>query len=111
MWEGQLDESGLVVELGGGQQPPSLSIARHLWSNCSCVIALHPDQAAESAVRFAVEFGKAFAVVPCCVYSKEFTQRRLPGGRCVRTYEDLVEYLVSLAPGRAKVGTLPFEGK
>ena len=30
------------------------------------VVALHADQAAEATVAYAVEQGKAFAVVPCC---------------------------------------------
>eukprot|EP00913_Durusdinium_trenchii_P034482 g32259.t1 len=55
-----------VVELGGGSAPPALAAVRGLCEVCSLVVALHADQAAEAAVRFAAERGKAFAVVPCC---------------------------------------------
>ena len=37
---------------------------------CSLVIGLHPDQATDSIVDFAMQFGKPFAVVPCCVFPR-----------------------------------------
>jgi len=38
---------------------------------------MHPDQAAGPIVKYAVQYQKSFAVVPCCVYSKEFPKRKL----------------------------------
>ena len=78
---------------------------------CSVVVGLHPDQAAEHLVRFALENRKPFAVVPCCVYSKDFPQRRFADGKTqVRTYQHLLQYLCSLHPNIKQVD-LPFEGK
>lgn len=37
---------------------------------CSLVLGLHPDQATDSIVNFAMQFGKPFAVVPCCVFPR-----------------------------------------
>jgi hypothetical protein len=38
-----------------------------LLEDCSIVVGLHPDQATEPIVDFALENNKSFAVVPCCV--------------------------------------------
>lgn len=51
---------------------------------CSCVVAMHPDQATEAAARLAMRLGKPFALVPCCVYAGEFPGRRLASGEEVR---------------------------
>eukprot|EP00439_Symbiodinium_sp_Y106_P011066 s6991_g1.t1 len=109
--ETELDETGRVLELGGGLKPPSLAMVRSLCTGCSCVVALHADQAAEGAVRFAVEHGLAFAVVPCCVYAEDFPKRRLPDGRPVTSLNALIEYLTWLGGEEAKVETLLFSGK
>lgn len=89
-------------------------------------------QATDSVVEFAVEHGKAFAVVPCCVFPRLFRHRRIPvhvpsdrdGAQPraleeeaaesqevpVLLYEQLVEYL-RLRGGRgACIDFLPFEG-
>lgn len=68
-----------------------------LWRDCSVVVGMHSDQATEPIVRAAVAAGKPFAVVPCCVFPKSNTHRRLPGGRTVQTTEELCEYLEGLA--------------
>lgn len=36
----------------------------------SLVIGMHPDQATDAVVDFAVEHRKSFAVVPCCVFPR-----------------------------------------
>eukprot|EP00438_Fugacium_kawagutii_P006223 Skav219211 [mRNA] locus=scaffold537:206657:221283:+ [translate_table: standard] len=95
--DAEVDESGMVKELGGGHTPPLLADVQRLLDTCSVVVALHADQAADATVAYAVEQGKAFAVVPCCVYSEDFPHRRLPNGRAVRTLADLVDYLTILA--------------
>jgi hypothetical protein len=40
-------------------------------------VALHPDEATEACVRFAITNRKPFAVVPCCVFSRLFPYRRV----------------------------------
>jgi hypothetical protein len=46
----------------------------------------------DAAVDVSLALNKSFAVVPCCVYFKEFGGRRTPDGKQVRTYEQLCEY-------------------
>lgn len=64
---------------------------RKVLTECSGVFGMHPDQvtpaphmtptksccpqAAEPIVDWALRMNKPFAVVPCCVYSKEFPNR------------------------------------
>ena len=86
-------------------------------SECSVVLGMHPDQATDAIVDFALERGKPFAVVPCCVYSREFPARRRPatrenprGGGSVTTHAHLVQYLLAKAPGTCRTATLPFGG-
>lgn len=89
-------------------------LAEAFWDavhGCSCVVALHPDQAAEGAIRLALKLDKPFAVVPCCVYAAEFPKRKLQrSGQPVRSYEELLEYLQDLDP-RIQRAELDFEGK
>ena len=91
-----------------------------VFRDCSVVVGLHPDQATDAAVDLALAFGKPFAVVPCCTYSRDFPHRRLPpgpgrprGGGAVTTHAHLVEYLLAkAAPGTTiERDELPFEGK
>ncbi|KXZ53943.1 hypothetical protein GPECTOR_6g861 [Gonium pectorale] len=54
-----------------------------LLRNCSLVVGLHPDQATEAILDFALQGGKPFALLPCCVFPRLFPGRRLrlrPGG-------------------------------
>ena len=55
-----VDLDTMVVDFG---------IALDIVRNCSIVVGMHPDQAAEHIVDFALAMGKPFAVIPCCVYS------------------------------------------
>lgn len=64
------------------------------------VLALHPDQATEPAVRAAIKHGKSFAVVPCCVF---------PIDGVKRSREEWLKHLSSLAPDVA-TATLPMDG-
>lgn len=97
-------------EVSDGMPVTSAAEAAGLIRSCSVVAALHPDQAAEHAVRLALALRKPFAVVPCCVYSAQFPRRRLDGGAPVRTYDDLLQYLEELDP-RIQREDLDFEGK
>eukprot|EP00475_Leptophrys_vorax_P019968 TRINITY_DN27350_c0_g1_i1.p1 TRINITY_DN27350_c0_g1~~TRINITY_DN27350_c0_g1_i1.p1 ORF type:complete len:385 (-),score=58.89 TRINITY_DN27350_c0_g1_i1:102-1220(-) len=82
----------------------------NVFQKCSAVVGLHPDQAVEAIIDFALASDKPFAVLPCCVYSKEFPRRQLRG-KPVRKYEELVEYLVAKAPDQIGVDILGFEGR
>ncbi len=75
------------------------------------VIGMHPDQAAGAIVDFALARGIPFAITPCCVYSEEFTKRRLKNGERVTTYSDLIQYLVEKDEHHIKIDKLDFEGK
>jgi hypothetical protein len=91
------------------------SEALSIMSDCSMVIGLHPDQATEAAVDFALAMNKPFAVVPCCVFSSHFPNRRLRGSTQqqprvrVKTTSQLVQYLCE-KDERIRFETLPFEG-
>ena len=79
-------------------------------AECSVVIGLHPDGATDAIVDFALQHGKPFALLPCCVYRKHFPERRTPSGESVKTYEDLLDYLEARSDGirRASLG---FDGR
>ena len=102
--------------------PSTAALARQ----CSVVVALHPDEATEAAVVLAVTRRLPFAVVPCCVFSRLFSDRRirepcgpeLPRGQSaaiadrpgrqkpVTTYEDLLLYLQQMHPAICRA-TIP----
>ena len=91
----------------------------HLLSDCSAIVALHPDEATGSIVETAVEHEIPFLAVPCCVFSRLFPERLTPtiddsgseghAQAAVSTYYDLVDWLVAKHPA-IKVTRLPFEG-
>lgn len=84
---------------------------QQVLGSCSLVIGLHPDQATEPMVDYAVESQKPFAVVPCCVFPRQFPHRQLVrDGQVgpVVTYAEFVEYLVAKACAKQEV--LSFEG-
>jgi hypothetical protein len=92
-------------------QPDSedlLSMAE-LVKTCSLIIGLHPDQVTDSIVDVAIASGKPFAVVPCCVFSRQFPERRTPAGDRVTTHDSLIEYLVAKHASVRKQ-SLPFDG-
>ena len=73
---------------------------------------MHPDGATEAIVDFALAAGIPFAVVPCCVYSRDFPRRVDESGRPIRNLERFIAYLKAKAPpGRIATQILPFEGK
>ncbi len=80
-----------------------------LLGQVALVVALHADQATEAALRFAVERGVSYAVVPCCVFPGEFRERRFEG-RGVKKYSTFLRYLRTLDP-RMCVSQLPFRGR
>ena len=84
--------------------------ALDILTNASAVVGMHPDQAAEHICDFALKYKIPFALVPCCVYSKQFPKRKLPDGTLVKSYEQLLQHLQSKDP-RIRKNRLPFEGK
>ena len=58
----------------------------------------------------AIELGKPFAVVPCCVFPELFPERRTKDGDSVRTYVQFIDYLVAKHPD-IKLAYLPFKGR
>lgn len=85
---------------------------QRLFSDCSLVVGLHPDQATEPILDFAVQQRLPFAVMPCCVFPRLFPGRRLQqdDGSLVpvSSYEELVSYLVQRGGAQRRV--LDFEG-
>jgi hypothetical protein len=97
---------------------PVVDDSHHLLRGCSVLVALHPDEATDSVVDAAVAARKPFCVVPCCVFSRLFPNRRVvrgrqgedgASGRPVCTRADLVDYLCEKHPS-IKRATLPFVG-
>lgn len=109
--EERQEEDDFVEELSF---EATLDAIRRVVHDSTLVVALHPDQATDAALDFALQRELPFAIVPCCVYAKEFGKRRLADGRRVTSPEQLVEYLRQRAASfgvDARVQTLPFPGK
>jgi len=80
-----------------------------LLPSCSAIIALHPDEATGLIVEHAVKHKIPFFLVPCCVFSRIFSNRYKANGQLVQTYDDLIEWLRSKDTS-IRVDTLPFDG-
>jgi len=69
------------------------------------LVGMHPDEATEPIVDYALAKGLPFAILPCCVFPKDNPHRRHPEtGKAVNSYEDYLTYL------QAKVGPYDAEG-
>ena len=101
----------VVAEVESGLQP--WHEVRDLLLNSSILIGLHPDQAVGAIVDFAIAFKKPFAVLPCCVYSKQYPKRHLPGPpkKQVSGYPDLCQWIQNKDPENIRRVELPMEGK
>jgi hypothetical protein len=113
---GKVDGSDVAYS-GGGE---SMSIpacgtskdegkSKILMDECSLVCAMHPDEATEPSINWAIEKKRPFFLVPCCVFSRLFPQRRSSDGRSVETPADFVKYLLEKHPG-TKLATLDIDG-
>ena len=82
--------------------------------DCSLIIGMHADGATEAIVDVALKHGKAFVVIPCCVFPNLFTERIIHdhNGRevKVRSYEQFCQFLVN-KDIRFQMEVLPFEGR
>jgi hypothetical protein len=64
-----------VREFHEGHEVKDLQAAQDLVASCSALVGMHPDQAAEHLVDFALKNKKPFVLIPCCVYHKQFPYR------------------------------------
>ena|SRR5947209_12733827 len=64
------------------------------------IVALHPDEATEPALRAAVRHDVDFAIVPCCVFPLDGVKR---------SKREWLDYLMSLAPD-IRTAELPIAG-
>lgn len=84
--------------------------ARNILQRCHLIVGLHTDQATGDIIDYAISQNIPWCIVPCCVYSDTFTQRKLRDGTKVKSYEHLIRWLCEKDP-RAKTATLDLEGK
>eukprot|EP00571_Detonula_confervacea_P015906 CAMPEP_0172302942 /NCGR_PEP_ID=MMETSP1058-20130122/4580_1 /TAXON_ID=83371 /ORGANISM="Detonula confervacea, Strain CCMP 353" /LENGTH=441 /DNA_ID=CAMNT_0013013611 /DNA_START=86 /DNA_END=1411 /DNA_ORIENTATION=- len=84
--------------------------ARSILQKCHLMVGFHPDQAAGEIIEFAMTQNIPWCIVPCCVYSNTFSQRKLKDGTKVTSYDHLVRWLCERDP-RARTATLDLEGK
>ena len=108
--EGSADEPPQEISDTRPEEVTTFNEASELLNGASLVAGLHPDQAAGEIVDFALARRIPFAVVPCCVYKKEFPKRHLPDGNSVSSYDDLLAWLQSRHPC-IRQSKLDFEGK
>ena len=74
------------------------------------VVGLHPDEATEPLLDAALHLGLSLAVIPCCVFSAEFPDRRLRSGETPSSYEDFCDYLTEKSDD-LNSDILPFIGR
>jgi hypothetical protein len=100
---------GVADGVADGALSWSAKSARAALVSADLLVGLHCDGAAEPIVDFALAHGKAFAIVPCCTCSKQFPRRRINGAP-VKSYDDLVAYLLA-KDQRIRKAHLDFEGR
>ena len=74
------DDDGRGVEKAagsGGGGGIAIGASAAAWKEASLVVGLHPDEATGAIVELALEHGKPFAVVPCCVFPQRFPDRMI----------------------------------
>lgn len=97
-------------EFHGIAQGSSSSAVIKAVTDCGVLLAMHPDQATGAVLEAALELQKPFAIVPCCVFSRQFPHRRTETGGTVSTYEELCDWIQTQDP-EIKRATLPFHGR
>ncbi|RQM12905.1 hypothetical protein DD237_005179 [Peronospora effusa] len=88
----------------------TLKLHKELFTDCSILVGMHPDEATEAIIDAAMTLRKPFAVVPCCVMSRAFPNRQCRDGTLVDTYETFVRYLLEKHPS-IQSAFLPFAGR
>lgn len=93
------------------------------WSGCSLVVGMHPDEATEAIVDLALQHGKPFAVVPCCVFWRSNQHRMLRqagddaaadgegSSSTVKSWSQFCDYLQAKAPNIIRRAELPMRGR
>ena len=71
---------------------------------------MHPDEATESIVDTALLHNLPFAVVPCCVFSALFPDRKLRSGLEPTQYQDFCIYLKEKSD-KIQTTHLPYIGR
>ena len=85
-------------------------LSKKMWS-CAVVIGMHPDQATEAIVDFALAQNKPFAIVPCCIFPKMFPHRKVKSGESVVSHDQFCQYLIEKDPSRVRRTILDFPGR
>ncbi|ETN18634.1 hypothetical protein PPTG_04175 [Phytophthora nicotianae INRA-310] len=88
----------------------TLKLHTELFTDCSVLVGMHPDEATEAIVDAALTLGKPFAIVPCCVMSRVFPDRQCQDGTPVDTYDTFIRYLLEKHPSIQRE-FLPFAGR
>lgn len=86
---------------------------KEAMQSAKVIIGMHADGATEYIVDAALQYGKPFVVVPCCVFPNLFNQRflfrhekKIP----VRSHEQFCAFLLE-KDARFRREVLPFEGR
>ncbi|KAI9907154.1 hypothetical protein PsorP6_016177 [Peronosclerospora sorghi] len=87
----------------------TLNLYKELFSNCSVLVGMHPDEATEAIVDASLTLRKPFAILPCCVMSRVFPDHRCWDVTPVVTYETFIKYLREKHPS-VQSHFLPFAG-
>lgn len=103
-------ERGLCPQLLCYLNDETIAQNAALFRDCSIILGMHPDEATEAIVDAALANKKPFAIVPCCVMSRLFPDRKCRDGTPVATYEAFVTYLMEKHP-RIQTAFLPFDGR
>jgi hypothetical protein len=82
-----------------------------LLGGCGLLIGFHPDQATDAIVDFAVARSKPVVLVPCCVFARDFPDRRFADGSDVASFEDLVRYCRERLGPAVRSEFLPYNGR
>jgi len=99
-------------------KPWDLSVSAESFHNlkrklrgCSAIVGLHPDQSTDYIIDYAIKTTKPFAVIPCCLHSKQFSGKRNSKRQAIRDFDKLLEFYKQKDPGRIFSKTLDFDGK
>lgn len=99
-----LDQLGVDFHQSLFDQEYCTKLQPEKWTRASLVIGMHPDEATEAIVDAALASGKAFAVIPCCVFPSLFPDRLL-NNKPVRQLSEFIAYLQAKDP-RIQIQTL-----
>lgn len=104
------DGSDLIAPVSSDDEAAKIAT---IVKGASLVVGLHPDQATEAAMDLALQLQIPFAILPCCVMSRLFPDRKGRNGEPVRTVYQLCRYLMAKEQisNSIQVDYLPFMGR